>query len=369
MTHYRVAFFESLRQQLAERDIELVLGYGKGTAEEQGKNDGADIVWAKKLPTRYSWGGRICYQPLQKICHGADMIVITLENKLICNLWHQFAPVPYKVALWGHGANLQGDSASWRERFKRRVARRADWWFGYTEHSKPLIAQTGFPADRITVLNNAIDTAVMRNQYEAISPTELARWRETHGIGDGQIGIFLGSFYEEKRIDFLLNAATAIRAQVPGFELLLVGSGPQKSIVESFCKENSWAHFAGMLKDKEKVLALTSATVMLNPGLVGLGILDSFVCEVPLVTTDCGLHSPEIVYLQSSVNGLMTKNTLDDYVYECVMLIASPIKLAAMKDACKRSANTYTVENMARNFADGVERCLLTPNSRPKAAL
>nr|WP_315473681.1 glycosyltransferase family 4 protein [uncultured Rhodoferax sp.] len=369
MTHYRVAFFESLRHQMAKRDIELVLAYGMGTAEEQGKNDGADIGWAQKLPTSYIWGGRVCYQPLRKVCHGADMVVVTLENKLVCNLWHQFAPVPYKVALWGHGANLQGNAASWREKFKRRVARRADWWFGYTEHSRPLIAQSGFPEDRITVLNNTIDTAEMRSQFDAISPADLAGWRAAHGLGDGPVGIFLGSLYEEKRIDFLLDAAKAIRAQVPGFELLLVGAGPQKSMVEAFCKEHAWAHFAGMLKGQEKVLALASATVMLNPGLVGLGILDSFVCEVPMVTTDCGLHSPEIVYLQSGVNGQMTKNTLDDYVRECVALITSPTKLAAMKAACKSSATTYTVENMARNFADGVEQCLQSPNYRAKAAL
>lgn len=364
MTHYRVAFFASLRQQLAERNIELVLAYGMGTLEEQGKNDGADIGWAQKLPTSYLLGGRVCYQPLRQQCHGADIIVVALENKLICNLWHQFAPVPYKVALWGHGANLQGDANSWRERFKRRVARRADWWFGYTEHSRPLIEQSGFPPDRITVLNNAIDTAEMRSQLDAISPAELSRWRAASGLGDGAIGIFLGSFYEEKRIDFLLDAAKAIRAQVPSFELLLVGAGPQKTMVESFCKEHSWAHFAGMLKGRDKVLALATATVMLNPGLVGLGILDSFVCEVPMVTTDCGLHSPEIVYLQSGVNGVMTANTADAYVSSVVMLLSDEVALVRLGEGCKASAATYTVENMASNFADGVMRCLAAPMYR-----
>jgi glycosyltransferase involved in cell wall biosynthesis len=361
MTHYRVAFFESLRHELAERDVELVLAYGMGTTDEQGKNDGADIDWAQKLPTSYMWGGRICYQPLREICDGVDLLVVTLENKLVCNLWHQFTPVPYKVALWGHGANLQGDAASWRERFKRCVARRADWWFGYTEHSTPLIAKSGFPKDRITVLNNTIDTAEMRNQFEAVRPAELAGWRKANALGDGPVGLFLGSFYEEKRIAFLLEAAKAIRAQVSGFELLLVGAGPQKPVVEAFCKKHAWAHFAGMLKGQNKVLALASATVMLNPGLVGLGILDSFVCEVPMVTTDCGLHSPEIVYLQSGANGLMTENTLAAYVQTCVATLTDQTRLGTLRIGCKQSAGLYTVENMAKNFADGVTRCLQQP--------
>lgn len=364
MTHYRVAFFDELRRQLLERDIELLLAYGEGTAEEQVKNDGADLPWAHRLNTRYFLGGRICYQPLRRICAEAEMLVITLENKLVCNLWHQFAHTPYKVALWGHGANLQGTADSWREKFKRRVARRADWWFGYTEHSRPLIAKSHFPIDRVTILNNTIDTAEMRSQFEASDLAEVADWRTSRGIGVGPVGIFLGSFYEDKRIIFLLEASKAIRNEVPGFELLLVGAGPQATIVKEFCKNHAWAHFVGMLKGQDKVCALASATVMLNPGLVGLGILDSFVCEVPMLTTDCGLHSPEIVYLQSGVNGLMTANTMDDYVRESVALLQNPDRLHEMKLACRQSGTQYTVENMARNFADGVERCLQSPAYR-----
>nr|WP_315496537.1 glycosyltransferase family 4 protein [uncultured Rhodoferax sp.] len=369
LTHYRIAFFESLRQQLAERGLELVLAYGEGTEEELRKNDGAEISWAQKLPVRYFLGGRICFQPLKGICDGASMLIVTQENKLVCNLWHQFASTPYKVAFWGHGANLQGKPTSLREKFKRRVAKKVDWWFGYTEHTRPLIAQFGFPENRITVLNNAVDTSEMRKQFESFDKDSLNRWRASHGLGGGPTGIFLGSFYDEKRIDFLLEAAKEIQSQIPDFELLMVGAGPQTAMVTAFCEKHAWARYAGMLKGKEKVLALASATVMLNPGLVGLGILDSFACEVPMVTTDCGLHSPEIVYLQSGINGLMTNNTLDDYVRECVALITSPTKLTAMKAACKSSATTYTVENMARNFADGVERCLQSPNYRARAAL
>lgn len=368
LTHYRVAFFESLKKELEIRGMELVLAYGKGTTEELRKNDGAELSWAKKLPTKYFLGGRICYQPLRDTCDGASLLVVTQENKLLCNLWHQFSSTSYKVAFWGHGANLQGRDSSLRELFKRLVACKVDWWFGYTEHTRPLIRAFGFPDERVTILNNAVDTHDMRKAFEAIDTITLDKWRKAYSLNDGPIGLFLGSFYEEKRIDFLLKAAKEIRAKTPNFQLLLVGGGPQIAIVEAFCREHSWAHFGGMLKGQNKVLALASATIMLNPGLVGLGILDSFACEVPMLTTDCGLHSPEIVYLQSGVNGVMTENTLNSYVRECLALLNNPDKLLAMKLACKNSATTYTVENMARNFADGVELCLQSPSYRAKVS-
>lgn len=364
LTHYRVAFFESLRSQLRSRDLELVLAYGEGTAEETKKKDGADIAWAHKLATRYVAGDRICYQPLGNLCRGVGMLVVTLENKLVCNLWHQLSDTQYKVGLWGHGANLQGDAKSLRERFKRRVARRADWWFGYTQMSRPLIAATGFPDERVTVLNNSADTRQMRAQFEAVDADSVVRWRRSHGIEGEHVGIFLGSLYEQKRIDFLLKAACDVRALVPDFELVVVGAGPQRTLVETFCQANRWAHYVGVLTGLEKVTALAAATVMLNPGLVGLGILDSFVCEVPMLTTDCGIHSPEIAYLQSGVNGVMTANALPDYVQAVVALLSNPDERARLAAGCRVSAAEYTVENMARNFAEGVERCLSSERFR-----
>jgi glycosyltransferase involved in cell wall biosynthesis len=369
MTHYRVPFFENLRAQLELRNLELVLAYGEGTAEERRKNDGAEVSWGRKLTTRYFSGGRICYQPLKGLCNDAAMLIVTPENKLICNLWHQFARMPYKIGLWGHGANLQGRVESWREKFKSRVARRADWWFAYTELSRSLIARTGFPEARVTVVNNSVDTRRMRAQFEAVDATAVDQWRRAQGIGSERIGIFLGSLYEEKRIDFLLKSAIEVRARVPDFEIVVAGAGPQRAFVESFCSANPWAHYVGMLKGMDKVTALASATVMLNPGLVGLGILDSFVCEVPLLTTDCGIHSPEIAYLQSGVDGVMTANTLPDYVQGVVSLLEDSKRRDRLKAGCKASAMEYTVENMARNFAEGVGQCLNDdgphPGSRP----
>lgn len=364
MTHYRVAFFESLRIQLELRGLALVLAYGEGTSGEMRKNDGAEVSWGQKLTTRYLAGGGICYQPLKDLCDGAAMLVVTHENKLICNLWHQFGRASYKIGLWGHGANLQGDANSVRERFKRRVARRADWWFGYTQMSRPLIARTGFPDERVTVLNNSVDTRQMRAQFEAVDADSVVGWRRSHGIEGEHVGIFLGSLYEQKRIDFLLQAASDVRALVPDFELVVVGAGPQRTLVETFCKANTWAHYVGALTGLDKVTALAAATAMLNPGLVGLGILDSFVCEVPMLTTDCGIHSPEIAYLQSGVNGVMTANALPDYVQAVVALLGNPDERARLAAGCRASAAEYTVENMARNFAEGVERCLSSEGFR-----
>jgi glycosyltransferase involved in cell wall biosynthesis len=263
--------------------------------------------------------------------------------------------------LWGHGANLQGDPRSWRERVKRWTGRRADWWLAYTAMSLPLILRTGFPEERITVLNNAVDTDEMREQRARVNPNTIASARAHYGFSGEHIGVFVGSLYADKRIDFLLQAADRVRERVPDFELLVLGSGPLSREVERFCDMRPWARWGGVCKGFDKVNAIAMSRLMLNPGLVGLGILDAFVCGVPMVTTDCGIHSPEIAYLQSGENGVMTANDLNVYVDAVVRLLQDAPFLEHLGAGCTASAQRYSVGNMALNFVQGVDACLRQP--------
>lgn len=364
MTHYRIPFFEALREEFAKRDCELVLAAGTGTEEESTKNDSGEIAWAKKLPTHYYANGKVCWQSFNHLLSDVDCAVFALENKLIYNLYVQFLSSVPRVVLWGHGANLQGDKHSLREKFKRFTAKKADWWLGYTPLSRPLIEQSGFPADRISILNNSIDTTELQNIRSSLSSDELQALRDRLSLHGKKVGIYIGSLYKEKRIQFMLDAAALIRQHVPEFEFLIVGAGPDKELVEQFANHHPWVHYLGAQKGKDKVALLAVADVMINPGLVGLGVLDSFVCEVPLLTTDCGLHSPEIAYLQNDVNGLISPDTLQDYALSVTRLLADDVALAKLKTGCAESAKKFTVENMAVNFADAIVACMEAPAYR-----
>ncbi|CAM3809937.1 glycosyltransferase family 4 protein [Roseateles saccharophilus] len=364
LTHYRVPFFEMLRADLRSAGVSLRLAHGDPTPEEATKRDSGVLDWAERLPTRYFLGGRLCWQPFSHVAAGVDMTVITAENKLICNLGEQFLARQRRVALWGHGANLQGEAGSLRERFKARVALRADWWLAYTEMSRDLVKALGFPQERITVLNNAVDTTELAAQFAAVPPQARAALRAELGLGDGPVGLYLGSLYEEKRIGFLLEAAQAIRQRLPGFALVVVGGGPQQDMIQSAAAAAPWIKAMGIRKGADKALVASLADVMLNPGLVGLNILDSFAGGLPMLTTDCGLHSPEISYLSSGRNGVMTANTLEDYVEGSVALLTDSRRLQAMRDACLADAGRYTLAEMSARFTQGVLGALAAPIRR-----
>ena len=283
------------------------------------------------------------------------------ENKLLYNLWLLSLGRPRRLAFWGHGRNMQSARpGGLKERFKRWTVNKVDWWFAYTDGSAALVNAAGFPSSRTTIVENAVDTREMMRFCAEITPVECRHRRLQLGLGSGPIGLYLGSLYQEKRLDFLLNAARRIEEQVPGFQLLIVGAGPEQGYIEAAARRHAWVHYLGPLQDREKAQALVLADVMLNPGLVGLGVLDSFVSGTPMFTTDCGLHSPEISYLIPGLNGIITDDDVDTYASVVTAYLNDPARLAPLQDAALATAPRYTVENMADRICSGIVNCLST---------
>ena len=95
--------------------------------------------------------------------------------------------------------------------------------------------------------------------------------------------------------------------------MIFIGSGPDSELAEKASASNTWIHYLGAMTGRERVKYFKLASVQLMPGIVGLGILDSFALETPIITTFHSQHSPEIEYLENGINGKITRNTLEDY--------------------------------------------------------
>jgi hypothetical protein len=101
LTHYRAAFFESLRRELYKRDCELKIVHGKPAPSERGKEDLGILPWGERVETRYFLGERICWQPFGNHLAEVEVAVLSAENKLIYNLVPQYFYKSPRIALWG----------------------------------------------------------------------------------------------------------------------------------------------------------------------------------------------------------------------------------------------------------------------------
>jgi L-malate glycosyltransferase len=359
LTNYRVKLFDLMRESLDRLDVRLQLLVGQGTPEEYLRRNDGELGWEIRLPTRYWLDGRLCWQPFGKYICDADLVIVTQENKLIYNLWLLLKSRKFKLAFWGHGGNLQtANPNSLKEKYKCWTTTRVDWWFAYTVRSADRVKAAGFPMDRITVLNNAIDTASLRRDAASVTPEEHESLRRTLGLQGKPVAAYIGSLYANKRLDFLFAAAQRIREQIPNFELLVIGDGSEAGKMKCWATDNDWLHWVGAKMGRDKVLYLSLAQLILIPGSIGLSILDSFALGIPLITTDCGQHGPEIVYLSESNNGVMTKEDVAVYAAKAVAIMNDERELTRLRSGCKASASEYTLENMVSSFVDGIMRAL-----------
>ena len=365
LTHYRVPLYERMRKLLDDEHIQFKLLVGKGTSEEMAKRDGGHLPWATALPTHYFFSGAVCWQPLGGHLRDVDLVIVNHQNKLLYNHRLLWEPRHYRLGLWGHGRNMQAHSPGGvREGFKRWTISRADWYFAYTQITVDVVAHTGFPLTRITNLNNTIDTSRICQDRDSISPDEVAVLKKDLGIAGMPVGVFIGSLQPAKHLDFLFEACRRVRQRLPTFQWLIIGDGAERAKVQGWAAAHDWVYWVGTRQGRDKALYLSCADVMLNPGMVGLGIIDSFVFGIPMITTDCGIHSPEIAYLRPGENGLMTRDDVDDFAVTVSSLLADPAAMERMGQACLASAGAYPLGTMASRFVDGMIQALAAPRYR-----
>jgi len=358
LTRYRVPMLERLRAALAAENVELRVIHGTRSPRTAAMNDEGSLPWATVVRTRWMFlpGLSLIWQPIRQATRDCDLVVMPQHNRILSNWSMALVPAGRRIAFWGHGRKFQRGSRL-RAALRRRLALLPDWWFAYTELSKSALLEAGFPAGRITVVQNTIDTANLREALANVSAAAVAELRDRLGFR-GATGIFCGTLYPGKRLDFLIKAAIRIKERCPDFVLVILGSGPDAESVRRQCAGYPWIHLPGATFGIEKALYLRTADVFLIPYSAGLSLLDAFCAGLPVVAVEDGEHGPEIAYLHHGRNGLLTPAAEEAYVANVVNLLADRPRLANMSAAATESAVELTLERMVERFASGIVAAL-----------
>jgi glycosyltransferase involved in cell wall biosynthesis len=347
--------------ELAKHSIELELIYGKNKDTNALKKDEVEIDWAKFIPNKRLKIGKIelLWQPCLKYLKDKDLVIVEEANRLIVNYYLMIGRhfSKYKLAFWGHGRNLQTDINSLSNKFKYLLINECDWWFAYTKETKYFLLTKNYPENKITIVQNAIDTVNLRKYYSDIKNCEINELKGQLGIKNCITGIYCGAMYPDKRLDFILEACLRVKKEIPDFNMIFIGSGIDSYKISEASKSYDWMHYVGPKFGKERVKYFKISLIQVMPYSVGLGILDSFALETPIITTSNPFHGPEIEYLENGINGFITKDNIDDYSQNVINILKTR-KYLDLTEGCKSSVKMYTVEKMVENFKNGVLLCL-----------
>ena len=144
-------------------------------------------------------------------------------------------PVVYEIrAFWedaavDHGTTTEG---SLRYRMTRDLEtwalRRVDRVTTICEGLRSDIVARGIPAEKVTVIPNAVD--IESFDFGGEPDTSL---KARLGLASCTLVGFIGSFYAYEGLDLLLEALPRILARLPDVRLLLVGGGPQEAALKA----------------------------------------------------------------------------------------------------------------------------------------
>jgi len=148
-------------------------------------------------------------------------------------------PVVYEVrAFWEDAAVDHGTATENGLRYRLTRAletyalKRADAVTTICEGLRKDIVARGIPADKVTVIPNAVDI----DKFSVGGSADLDL-KEKLGLAGTRLIGFIGSFYAYEGLDVLLRAVPKLSAGVPDLRVLLVGGGPQDANLRQLAKD------------------------------------------------------------------------------------------------------------------------------------
>ena len=259
-------------------------------------------------------------------------------------------PVVYEMrASWedaavDHGTTREGGM---RYRLSRALEsfalRHADQVTTICEGLRADIASRGIPADRITVIPNAVDVSSFRFGVPA-DPT----LQQALGLAGATVLGFAGSFYGYEGLHLLVEAVRRLLPRHPLLRVLLVGGGPQESALKTQVKQaglESVVQFTGRVPHDQvqryyeliDLLVYPRLPIRLTELVTPLKPLEAMAQGRVFLASDVGGHR-ELV--QDGVTGFL-----------CPAGDAGALE-AGIEDALARKASWPVLRQQARHYVE-----------------
>jgi N-acetylglucosaminyldiphosphoundecaprenol N-acetyl-beta-D-mannosaminyltransferase len=363
MPHYRLRFFELLRARLDEAGVDLDVAHGGAPISNANAGDHRTLQWAVPLEEkRLSYGHRsVELRPTWKTAFEADLLITEDGIRNVDTLRYLAARrrggLP--TAFWGMGRVVHKPVTALERRCKLELQKRVDWYFAYTDGTADWLRSAGFPDDRITAVQNSVDTSALSTARANVTEARASEVRQALGLTQGHTGLFMGALLPRKRLGFLIDACDIVAASDPAFRLLVLGTGEDEAMAEAAAETRPWLLLqGGVFEPVEKSELAAAADFLAVPGTIGLVSVDSFALGLPIVTTDSEWHSVECEYLENGRNSLFSVNTAEAHAATIQSLVNDPALRQQLADECLSDSNGFSVEAMAERFAAGVLKAL-----------
>ena len=264
---------------------------------------------------RVIWQSRIVRECLsasfnQAIFLGDMNILSTWIGLLLCRLRNK------KTILWTHG--LYGNESHIKRWLRILFYSIGNKYLLYEQRGGELMIKAGFDVSKIFVIYNSLDYELQKKYFEDYQKNNIKRKFTFFKNSKLKTIIYLGRLTSVKKIDLLIKSLNKLNSNIVKFNLLIIGEGPQKSLLKKISKEGlekGWIYFYGKTYDESELSKLIySSDLMVSPGNTGLNAVHALSYGIPVAThNNFNKQMPEAAIIEDQKTGFFfNENDSDD---------------------------------------------------------
>ncbi|NIM98703.1 MAG: glycosyltransferase [candidate division Zixibacteria bacterium] len=369
---YRVRFYELLNRESTNHYV-VFHGPPPSNTGYDGLEEKLDFphVRTKNHELRF-FGRTVIYQPVMTtILFGSyDAVVLGHEIRFISNvlILAFFKLLGKPVIWWGQGFEKEQDRkfralSQLVEKVKSWLARSADAYIVYTDGGCQKLIQSRVPKEKITVVRNTIDMEEQCLLHDKFKNMDPVQFREENNLRpDSIVLLYVGRVYREKRLEEILYLVKRINSEKlcrSFVEVVIIGGGSELDRLKRIGIGIEGVHFLGEVYDQETIAKFMQiSSTLIIPGKVGLAVNHAFAHGLPVITRQHRHHAPEVEYIVSGENGLITPGDFDDFLRETVDLLNSPERQKRMSKAALETRELLRLDLMVKAFDEATSRAI-----------
>jgi len=212
-----------------------------------------------------------------------------------------------RLAAWLAGVPVIGSalhSTGWPDgvgRLNRMLTPITDAFIGVADsHGEFMRMRERFPAERVHVIRNGVDTDRFRPADDESAPCV----REELGLpADTPLVGIVAALRSEKNHTMFVDVAAAVLAKEPDAHFLIIGDGPERDRIEDRCKQRGVTdrvHLLGTRHDTPRLVAALDVFLLTSHNEASpVSILEALAAKVPVVSTQVGSISESVLQGQT----------------------------------------------------------------------
>ena len=249
-----------------------------------------------------------------------------------------------RVLFWGHGyiAPPRGVKGLLRRAFY--ALPHAHLFYG--RMSKAIAINHGWPASKLHVIYNSLDTDEQRKLRDANSTEQSLKTRDQlFQDRTTPVAICTTRLIALRRLDLLIDALHLLATRGRPVHLVLVGDGPERERLSAQAKRlRVTVHIEGACYDEARIAQLVMASnVTVAPGKVGLTAMHSMIYGVPVVThgeADDQMPEWEAI-IPGKTGSLFRKGDVESLAAAVAQWVQTPFPTATTRAECHKMIDRF----------------------------